>query len=29
MELLGKIPKHIALGGKYSMEMFNRKGERF
>jgi hypothetical protein len=26
IELLGRIPKHIALGGKYSTEMFNRKG---
>ncbi|XP_046840761.1 SRSF protein kinase 3-like [Xenia sp. Carnegie-2017] len=26
MELLGKIPKNIALGGKYSCDMFNRKG---
>ncbi|XP_038067202.1 SRSF protein kinase 3-like isoform X2 [Patiria miniata] len=26
-ELLGTIPKHIALGGKFSREFFNRKGE--
>lgn len=26
MELLGDIPKSIALGGKYSSEFFNRKG---
>jgi len=27
IELLGNIPRHIALGGKYSREFFNRKGE--
>eukprot|EP01136_Pigoraptor_vietnamica_P030224 Opistho-1_new@89196 len=27
MELLGKIPKHLALTGKYSKEIFNKKGE--
>jgi len=27
IELLGPIPKHIALGGKYSREFFNKKGE--
>ncbi|CAG8458154.1 9679_t:CDS:2, partial [Acaulospora colombiana] len=27
MELLGLFPKHLALGGKYSGEIFNRKGE--
>ncbi|RUP03731.1 hypothetical protein BC936DRAFT_140574 [Jimgerdemannia flammicorona] len=26
-ELLGNIPKHLALSGKYSSEIFNRKGE--
>jgi len=26
IELLGPIPKHIALGGKYSREFFNKKG---
>ncbi|XP_022081067.1 SRSF protein kinase 3-like isoform X2 [Acanthaster planci] len=26
-ELLGTIPKHIALGGKFSREFFNRRGE--
>lgn len=28
MELLGPFPKHLALSGKYSMDIFNRKGER-
>ncbi|THV05309.1 kinase-like protein [Dendrothele bispora CBS 962.96] len=27
MELMGQIPPSIALGGKYSAEFFNRKGE--
>ncbi|KAF8880334.1 SRSF protein kinase 2-like protein, partial [Gymnopilus junonius] len=27
IELLGEIPKSIALSGKYSHEFFNRKGE--
>lgn len=27
IELLGKMPKKFALGGKYSKEFFNRKGE--
>ncbi|KAF5369300.1 hypothetical protein D9758_002673 [Tetrapyrgos nigripes] len=27
MELMGQIPPSIALGGKYSPEFFNRKGE--
>ena len=26
-ELLGRMPKQIALGGHYSLELFNRKGE--
>jgi serine/threonine protein kinase len=26
-ELLGKIPKSVALSGRYSLELFNRKGE--
>ena len=26
IELLGKIPKHIALSGKYSKEFFDKKG---
>lgn len=26
IELLGPIPRHIALGGKYSREFFNKKG---
>ena len=26
IELLGVIPKHIALAGKYSREYFNKKG---
>ena len=26
IELLGPIPKNIALGGKYSREFFNKKG---
>lgn len=27
VELLGPIPKHIALSGKFSKDYFNRKGE--
>ncbi|CAG7721142.1 unnamed protein product [Allacma fusca] len=27
IELLGPIPKHLALSGKYSRDFFNRKGE--
>ncbi|KAH9512709.1 SRSF protein kinase 2 [Bulinus truncatus] len=27
IELIGPIPRHIALNGKYSREFFNRKGE--
>ncbi|XP_065640952.1 SRSF protein kinase 3 isoform X2 [Hydra vulgaris] len=27
MELLGRIPRHVALSGKYSKEFFTRKGE--
>jgi len=27
MELMGEIPKSVALQGKYSAEFFNRKGE--
>ncbi|CAG8672193.1 17108_t:CDS:2, partial [Gigaspora margarita] len=27
MELLGNFPKHLALSGKYSSDIFNRKGE--
>ena len=27
IELLSPIPKHIALGGKYSREFFNKRGE--
>mmetsp|Transcript_39270 Transcript_39270/g.54553 ORF Transcript_39270/g.54553 Transcript_39270/m.54553 type:complete len:716 (-) Transcript_39270:7-2154(-) len=27
MELLGRIPKKVALGGKYSRDFFNRQGE--
>jgi len=27
MELLGDMPKALALSGKYSHEMFNRRGE--
>jgi hypothetical protein len=27
IELLGSFPKHIAHNGKYSSEIFNRKGE--
>ena len=26
IELLGPIPKHIALSGKYSKEFFNKRG---
>lgn len=26
-ELLGKIPKHLALGGKFSKNYFDRKGD--
>ena len=27
IELLGPIPKHISLAGKYSREFFNKRGE--
>lgn len=27
MELLGEMPKSLALSGKYSQEMFTRRGE--
>ena len=27
MELVGRMPKHLALSGKYSKEFFNRNGE--
>lgn len=27
MELVGRMPKHLALSGKYSKEFFNRSGE--
>lgn len=27
IELIGPIPRHIALGGKYSREFFNRRGK--
>ena len=27
LELLGEMPKSLALSGKYSHEIFNRKGE--
>ena len=27
IELLGRIPKHIALSGKYSREFFDKKGK--
>ncbi|KAJ7761010.1 kinase-like protein [Mycena metata] len=27
MELMGEVPKNISLGGKYSSEFFNRRGE--
>lgn len=27
IELLGVIPRHIAIGGKYSKDFFNKKGE--
>ena len=27
MELLGGFPRHLALSGKYSSEIFNRKGK--
>ncbi|XP_027563662.1 SRSF protein kinase 3-like, partial [Neopelma chrysocephalum] len=27
IELLGDIPRHVALGGRYSREFFNRRGE--
>ena len=27
LELLGRIPKKVALGGKYSRDFFNRHGE--
>jgi len=26
IELLGKVPRNIALSGKYSRDFFNRKG---
>jgi serine/threonine-protein kinase SRPK3 len=29
MELLGEMPKTLALSGKYSHEMFNRRGQSF
>ena len=29
IELLGPIPRHIALAGKYSREFFNRRGKIF
>jgi serine/threonine-protein kinase SRPK3 len=28
MELLGEMPKALAMSGKYSHDMFNRKGKR-
>jgi hypothetical protein len=28
IELLGPIPKHIALSGKYSRDFFTRKGKK-
>ena len=28
IELLGPIPRHLALAGKYSREFFNRRGNR-
>ncbi|XP_030330150.1 LOW QUALITY PROTEIN: SRSF protein kinase 3 [Strigops habroptila] len=27
IELLGEIPRHVALGGRFSREFFNRRGE--
>ena len=27
IELLGPIPRHLALAGKYSREFFNRRGK--
>ncbi|KAJ7282734.1 kinase-like domain-containing protein [Mycena rebaudengoi] len=27
MELMGEVPKNLSLGGKYSSEFFNRRGE--
>jgi serine/threonine-protein kinase SRPK3 len=27
IELLGPLPRHVSLSGKYSSEIFNRKGE--
>ncbi|KAK9464507.1 kinase-like domain-containing protein [Lipomyces arxii] len=27
IELLGRFPRHLAMGGKWSLEFFNRKGE--
>jgi serine/threonine-protein kinase SRPK3 len=27
MELLGGFPRHLALSGKYSSDIFNRKGK--
>lgn len=29
MELLGEMPRSLALSGKYSHEMFNRRGQSF
>lgn len=29
IELLGPIPRHIALAGKYSREFFNRRGKDY
>ena len=29
IELIGNIPKHIALSGKYSREFFTKKGDYF
>jgi hypothetical protein len=28
VELMGAFPRHLALSGKYSSEIFTRKGER-
>ncbi|KAK9477864.1 kinase-like domain-containing protein [Lipomyces japonicus] len=27
IELLGRLPRHLAMGGKWSLEFFNRKGD--
>jgi len=27
VELLGNIPRHLALSGRYSHEIFNKRGE--